>query len=102
MCSCVVFDCNFLTSDIGCAHAQQLIWQLFNAVEKGFTESGDTDVAFLSGECESINFKGTLILEHFISELRMKREMMDKGLKVGSWGQLQGCFEVLNFYLHGC
>ncbi len=90
-----------LTCDLGCAHAQQLIWQLFNAVEKGFTESGDTDVAFLSGECELINFKATLILEHFISEIRMKREMMDKGLKVGSWGQLQGCFKGLIFYLHG-
>lgn len=54
----------------GCAHAQQLIWQLFNAVEKGFSASGDTDVAFLS-------------------EIRATREKMDKGLKVGSWGQLQ-------------
>lgn len=33
----------------GCAHSQQLIWQLFNAVEKGFTASGDTDIAFLEG-----------------------------------------------------
>jgi alpha-L-fucosidase 2 len=34
---------------IGCAHAQQLIWQMFNAVEKGFAASGDTDAAFLAG-----------------------------------------------------
>lgn len=33
----------------GCAHAQQLIWQLLNAVEKGFAASGDTDVVFLDG-----------------------------------------------------
>ena len=32
----------------GCAHAQQLIWQLFNAVEKGYTASGDNDEGFLS------------------------------------------------------
>lgn len=38
----------------GCAHAQQLIWQLFNAVEKGFAASGDTDQAFLQGAFESI------------------------------------------------
>jgi alpha-L-fucosidase 2 len=55
---------------LGCAHAQQMIWQLFNAVEKGFATSGDKDVAFLQ-------------------EVRAKRAKMDKGLKIGSWGQLQ-------------
>jgi len=54
----------------GCAHAQQLIWQLFNAVEKGFAASGDTDQAFLQ-------------------EVLAKRTQMDKGLHIGSWGQLQ-------------
>lgn len=33
----------------GCAHAQQLIWQLFNTVEKGIEAAGDTDSAFLEG-----------------------------------------------------
>jgi hypothetical protein len=51
--------------------AQQLIWQLFNAVEKGFAASGDTDKAFLV-------------------EVQAKRAQMDKGLRIGSWGQLQG------------
>ncbi|KAJ7220491.1 glycoside hydrolase family 95 protein [Mycena pura] len=55
---------------LGCAHAQQLIWQLFNAVEKGFAASGDTDTAFLE-------------------EVRTKRAAMDKGLRIGSWNQLQ-------------
>lgn len=32
-----------------CAHAQQLIWQLLNTVEKGFDAAGDTDSAFLEG-----------------------------------------------------
>ncbi|KAJ8514372.1 hypothetical protein ONZ45_g8082 [Pleurotus djamor] len=54
----------------GCSHAQQLIWQLFNAVEKGFPVSGDTDTAFLE-------------------EVRAKRARMDKGIHIGSWGQLQ-------------
>ncbi|KAI0030348.1 glycoside hydrolase family 95 protein [Vararia minispora EC-137] len=54
----------------GCAHAQQLIWQLFNAVDKGFAASGDTDVAFLN-------------------EVRTKRVQMDSGIHIGSWGQLQ-------------
>lgn len=39
---------SFLTLSVGCAHAQQLIWQLLNAVEKGFAASGDTDQAFLN------------------------------------------------------
>lgn len=54
----------------GCAHSQQLIWQLFNAIEKGFIAAGDSDLAFLDA-------------------VRTKREMMDKGLRIGQWGQLQ-------------
>jgi alpha-L-fucosidase 2 len=54
----------------GCANAQQIIWQLFNTIEKGFAASGDTDTEFLQ-------------------EVRAKRAKMDKGLKIGSWGQLQ-------------
>ncbi len=33
----------------GCAHAQQVIWQLFNAIDKGFSASGDNDTEFLNG-----------------------------------------------------
>ncbi|KAH9896616.1 Six-hairpin glycosidase-like protein [Cubamyces lactineus] len=55
---------------MGCAHAQQLIWQLFNAIEKGFDAAGDTDTDFLG-------------------EVISKRDQMDKGIHVGSWGQLQ-------------
>ncbi|KAK7040767.1 hypothetical protein VNI00_009673 [Paramarasmius palmivorus] len=55
---------------LGCAHGQQMIWEMFNAIEKGFEISGDTDTAFLE-------------------EIRSKRAQMDKGLHVGSWGQLQ-------------
>ncbi|KAJ7868836.1 glycoside hydrolase family 95 protein [Mycena leptocephala] len=62
---------------LGCAHAQQLIWQLFNAVEKGFAASGDKDTAFLA-------------------EVRTKRDAMDKGLRIGSWGQLQGRIMLVN------
>ncbi|KAJ6567710.1 glycoside hydrolase family 95 protein [Mycena vulgaris] len=71
--SLVVNPCNSpeqVPITLGCAHAQQLIWQLFNAVEKGFAASGDTDTSFLA-------------------EVRTKRDAMDKGIRVGSWGQLQ-------------
>ncbi|KAG7095183.1 hypothetical protein E1B28_005962 [Marasmius oreades] len=55
---------------LGCAHAQQLVWEMLNAVEKGFEASGDQDTAFLN-------------------EVRFKRARMDKGIRIGSWGQLQ-------------
>ncbi|KAM5543882.1 hypothetical protein V8D89_002499 [Ganoderma adspersum] len=55
---------------LGCAHAQQVIWELFNAIDKGYPISGDTDIAFLN-------------------EVRTKRAQMDKGIHIGSWGQLQ-------------
>ncbi|KAH9855593.1 glycoside hydrolase family 95 protein [Lenzites betulinus] len=69
----VVSPCNSpeqVPITLGCAHAQQVIWQLFNAIEKGFSASGDTDTAFLE-------------------EVTSKRAQMDKGIHVGSWGQLQ-------------
>ncbi|KAI0051595.1 glycoside hydrolase family 95 protein [Auriscalpium vulgare] len=71
--SLVVVPCNSPEQapiTFGCAHAQQLIWQLFNAVEKGFEAAGDNDQAFLS-------------------EVQMKRSTMDKGIHIGSWQQLQ-------------
>lgn len=55
---------------LGCSHSQQLIWQLFEAVEKGFSASGDTDKAFLQ-------------------EVQAKKLKLDKGIKIGSFGQLQ-------------
>ena len=74
---------------IACAHAQQLIWQLFNAVEKGFTAAGDTDAGFLDGWRIShlLTLKG---LHTNRAEVLSKRARMDKGIHIGSWGQLQG------------
>ncbi|GJE92362.1 glycoside hydrolase family 95 protein [Phanerochaete sordida] len=69
----VVAPCNSpeqVPITFGCAHAQELIWQLFNAVEKGYPASGDSD-------------------EAFFQEVLSKRAQMDKGIHVGSWGQLQ-------------
>ncbi|TFK91898.1 glycoside hydrolase family 95 protein [Polyporus arcularius HHB13444] len=69
----VVVPCNSpeqVPITLGCAHAQQVIWQLFNAIDKGFPSSGDNDTEFLN-------------------EVRTKRSQMDKGIHIGSWGQLQ-------------
>ncbi|KAG9100496.1 hypothetical protein FRC06_004095 [Ceratobasidium sp. 370] len=55
---------------LACAHSQQLVWQLFESVEKGFAASGDTDKAFLA-------------------EVQAKKLKLDKGVKIGSFGQLQ-------------
>ncbi|KZV83726.1 hypothetical protein EXIGLDRAFT_742074 [Exidia glandulosa HHB12029] len=54
----------------GCAHFQQLIWELFRNIEKGFPLSGDTDAAFLK-------------------EVQDKLAILDRGVRIGSWGQLQ-------------
>jgi alpha-L-fucosidase 2 len=73
----------------GCAHAQQLIWQLFNAVEKGSEASGDNDTAFLAGKTR--DFRVNRDLQPLVrTEIISKRAQMDKGLKIGSWGELQG------------
>ncbi|OBZ77369.1 putative alpha-fucosidase A [Grifola frondosa] len=69
----VVAPCNSpeqVPITLGCSHAQQVIWQLFNAIEKGYAASGDTDTALLQ-------------------EVRSKVAQMDKGIHIGSWGQLQ-------------
>ncbi|KZV74227.1 glycoside hydrolase family 95 protein [Peniophora sp. CONT] len=54
----------------GCSHAQQLIWQLLNAAEKGYEISGDDDPAFMS-------------------DVRYSLSRIDAGIHIGSWGQLQ-------------
>lgn len=75
----------------------QLIWQLFNAVEKGFAASGDTDAAFLQGlsplrcdDVEGLTGSHMYYLLLYVAEVRDKRARMDKGIHIGSWGQLQG------------
>ena len=68
----VVTPCNSPEQGIipfGCSHQQTIIWQLFNAIEKGFEAAGD-DLDFLA-------------------EIRAKKAQMDKGVHIGSWGQLQ-------------
>ncbi|KAF9042891.1 glycoside hydrolase family 95 protein [Panaeolus papilionaceus] len=69
----VVAPCNSpeqAPTTLGCANSQQVIWQVFNAVEKGAELAGETDTAFLK-------------------EIADKKARMDKGIKIGSWGQLQ-------------
>jgi hypothetical protein len=39
-----------------------MIWQLFNAVEKGFAASGDTDTAFLAGVHETFYYMLSIAL----------------------------------------
>ncbi|KAF7979349.1 hypothetical protein HWV62_42781 [Athelia sp. TMB] len=71
-----VWDHFDYTNDVAWWKAQgwplvkQLIWQLFNTIEKGFQAAEDTDTAFLE-------------------EVLQKRAQMDKGIRIGSWGQLQ-------------
>ncbi|CCO32224.1 hypothetical protein BN14_06278 [Rhizoctonia solani AG-1 IB] len=69
----VVNPCNSPEQEpttFGCANSQQILWQLFESVEKGFDDSGDTDIAFLE-------------------EVQAKKITLDKGIKIGSFGQLQ-------------
>jgi hypothetical protein len=73
----------------GCTHQQTIIWQLFNAVEKGYTLAGDDDEAFLQGML-SVRCEAQYRLSRLLSEVRNKRAAMDKGIHIGSWGQLQG------------
>ncbi|TDL22531.1 glycoside hydrolase family 95 protein [Rickenella mellea] len=54
----------------GCSHSQQLLWQLFNIVMKGANAGGETDTAFLN-------------------QVKTALAQMDKGIHIGSWGQLQ-------------
>jgi alpha-L-fucosidase 2 len=34
----------------GCTHQQTMFWEMFNAVEKAWDVSGDTDTTFLTGK----------------------------------------------------
>jgi alpha-L-fucosidase 2 len=67
-----------------------LIWQLFNSVEKGYQASGDTDTAFFEGTLSSPLSSSAFDLN---AEVMRKRAQMDKGIRIGSWGQLQGKYD---------
>ncbi|GFF22350.1 probable alpha-fucosidase A [Aspergillus udagawae] len=54
----------------GCTHYQQLIWELFDHVLRGWTASGDTDASFRSA-------------------IASKLASLDPGIHIGSWGQIQ-------------
>ena len=74
---------------LACAHAQQLIWQLFNAVEKGAEAAGESDKNFLDGQFLFMCGDPSNFIEGLL-EIKSKRAQMDKGIHIGSWGQLQG------------
>lgn len=54
----------------GCTHYQQLIWEVFDHVLRGWDASGDTDTDFKSSITSAL-------------------AKLDKGVHVGSWGQIQ-------------
>lgn len=64
-----------------------MIWQLLNAIEKGFDVAGDDDSAFLQGMILHFTLRS---FSNISSEVRVKRSLMDKGIRIGAWGQLQG------------
>jgi alpha-L-fucosidase 2 len=55
----------------GCSLYQQLIWEMFDHIQAGWSASGDKDQKFLAAVKNASNY-------------------VDKGIHVGSWGQLQG------------
>ncbi|KAF8749877.1 Glycosyl hydrolase family 65, N-terminal domain [Rhizoctonia solani] len=57
---------------LGCSHSQQLVWQLFEAVEKGFGASGDRDTEFCT-----------------TTEIETKKLKLDKGIRIGSWASFK-------------
>lgn len=54
----------------GCTHYQQLIWETFDHVLRGWEASGDTDTSFKN-------------------EVSTKLSKLDAGIHIGSWGQIQ-------------
>ena len=54
----------------GCAHYQQLIWELFDRILTTWDSTGDSDTSFRDA-------------------VQSAYEKLDKGVHVGSWGQLQ-------------
>ncbi|KAI0471697.1 glycoside hydrolase family 95 protein-like protein [Xylariaceae sp. FL0804] len=54
----------------GCAHWQQLIYQVFESTLSGASAAGETDAAFLTA-------------------VRTSLAALDKGLHIGSWGQVK-------------
>ena len=76
---------------IGCAHWQQLIWELFNAVLKGSEDAGETNIEFLRRKSMNQYSLRSALPDTFIPlEIEVARGGLDRGLHIGKWGQLQG------------
>jgi alpha-L-fucosidase 2 len=89
--SLVVNPCNSpeqTPTSFGCTHYQQLIWELFNAVEKASKFVGETDLTFLSGG--SLTVLRSIFALSLSAEVKAKRAKLDRGLHIGRYGQLQG------------
>ncbi|KAL9050795.1 MAG: hypothetical protein Q9162_006416 [Coniocarpon cinnabarinum] len=54
----------------GCAHYQQVVWELFDSILATWADTGDSDSSFRSA-------------------VESAHAMIDRGVRVGSWGELQ-------------
>jgi alpha-L-fucosidase 2 len=72
---------------------------MFNAVEKGWEASGDNDISFIEGTLLFVDMSEILMADIFslLLEVRAKQAQMDKGIHIGSWGQLQGWWSYFAF-----
>lgn len=59
-------------------------------MEKGAEAAGERDKKFLDGIFSYHGYLADLISDMLILEVHTKLSQMDKGIRVGSWGQLQG------------
>ena len=66
---------------LACTHYQHLIWEVFDQILQTWSDSGDTDAAFLSA-------------------VQAAYQKIDRGVHIGFWGELQewkiGSFDVQN------
>jgi hypothetical protein len=71
-------DANLIKT-FGCTHYQQLVWELFDHIISDWDASGDTDQSFLTS-------------------VKQAYTTIDRGVHIGSWGQIQG---ILSYhYIH--
>ena len=75
-----------------------MIWQLFNAVLKGSEVAGETDMEFLDGNADTSGRDAISDSFWIHTEVQEKMNAMDKGIHIGSWGQLQGM--SITLYAH--
>ena len=81
----------------GCSHSQQIIWQVFSAIEKGASAAGETDSDFLTSENPQTFIRRTTLNECVLRRNQQNESSNGQGYSYRVLGSASGCVYHLDY-----